>query len=200
MCGIPWAIAPDLFGDSDTGCWVSKQPVTADEQNRMLRVLWTQEVDCIHYRGNDAAIVRRLAEAGEPNLCDHAPADIAVVLRNVVTFAISGSHPLLSDAPRLLEEFSEYLKHERPHADIRTTPIERADKEASFALAWFEDHFAIAIRPVDGSDRWLILHRGPLGLSQTLDDWLRSTERCTDIRWYTEDAWQHSGEWQSLPW
>ncbi|HKY20368.1 MAG TPA: ferredoxin [Vicinamibacterales bacterium] len=201
MCGIPWAIAPDLFGDSETGCWVSKQPVTADEQSRMLKVLRSQEVDCIHYRGNDAAIIRRLAEAGDAHVCDHAPADIAVVLRNVVTFAISEVNPSLSDASRLLEEFSEYAVKERPYSDIRTKPIERRNNEASFALAWSEDHFhPMTIRPVDGPDRWLIVHRGNLGLSEFLDEWLRSTERFTDIRWYTEDAWQHAGGWQSLPW
>jgi hypothetical protein len=50
QCGIPWHYAPDLFGqdERESGCWVQRQPETADEQRRMLLVLQHQEVDCIH--------------------------------------------------------------------------------------------------------------------------------------------------------
>jgi len=57
LCGVPWHFAPDLFGESDTGCWVSKQPVTPDEHGRMLKVLRTQELGCIRYRGNDRNVL-----------------------------------------------------------------------------------------------------------------------------------------------
>jgi hypothetical protein len=60
QCGVPWHFAPDLFGDSDdnSGCWVSRQPVTPDEHGRMLTVLRTQELGCIRYRGNDPEILK----------------------------------------------------------------------------------------------------------------------------------------------
>jgi hypothetical protein len=201
-CGVPTAIAPDLFDfDSADHCYVKRQPTSDTEMEKALRVLRAQELECVRYRGTDEAILRRLAEAGEAHQCDHPLAGVGVVLRNVVTFAISDSHHVPGEARGLLEEFSEYLKGRYPHLEVRTKPIEIREGEASFALAWFEDHFhPITIRQVERPDRWLILHRGNLGLSEFLDDWLRSAERFADLRWYTEDAWQRSEPWQSRPW
>jgi ferredoxin len=201
-CGVPTAIAPELFEfDSTDHCYVRRQPNSNAEMEKALHVLRAQELDCIRYRGTDEAILRRLAEAGEAHHCDHPPAGVGVVLRNVVTFALSDSSHVPCDASRLLEEFCAYVKGRYPHLEVRTKPIELQERQASFALAWFEDHFhPIAIRPVDDSDRWLILHRGNLGLSEFLDDWLRSRGHFKDLRWYTEDGWQRSEGWQSLPW
>jgi hypothetical protein len=201
-CGVPTAIAPELFEfDSTDHCYVKRQPSSNAEMEKALHVLRGQELGCVRYRGTDEAILRRLAEAGEADQCDHPPPGVDVVLRNVVTFVISGSRNVSDDAPRLLEGFSQYLKGRYPHLEIRTKPIELREGEASFALAWFEDHFhPIAIRPVDQFGRWLIQHRGNLGLSEFLDEWLRSAEHFIDLRWYTEDAWQRSEGWQSLPW
>jgi ferredoxin len=201
-CGVPTAIAPELFDfDSADHCYVKRQPTSHTEMEKALRVLRAQELDCVRYGGKDDAILRRLAEAGESHQCDHPPAGVGVVLRNVVTFALSDSRHGPFEPPRLLQDFSEYLTGRYPHLEVRTKPIELREGEASFALAWFEDHFhPMAIRPVDKSDRWLILHRGNLGLSEFLDDWLRSDGRFKDLRWYTEDGWQRSEGWQSLPW
>ena len=58
LCGVPWHFAPDLFGVSDTGCWVTKQPVTPDEFDQMLNVLRSQELGCVRYRGNDPQILK----------------------------------------------------------------------------------------------------------------------------------------------
>ena len=203
-CGVPTAIAPELFDfDATDHCYVKRQPNSDAEVERALQVLRAQELECVRYRGNDEAILRRLAEAGEAHQCDHPPAGVGVVLRNVVTFAISesDSHHVPGEAPGLLEEFSEHLKRRYPHMAVRATPIELREGEASFALAWFEDHFhPITIRQVERPDRWLILHRGNLGVSDCLDEWLRSAERFADLRWYTEDAWLRSEPWQSRPW
>lgn len=201
-CGVPTATAPELFEfDSADHCYVKRQPNSNAEMAKALQVLRSQELGCVRYRGTDEAILRRLAEAGEAQQCDHPPAGVGVVLRNVVTFAILDSNHAPCDATAFLEEFSAYLKSRYPHLEVRTKPIELREGGASFALAWFEDHFhPIAIRPVDESGRWLIVHRGNLGLSEFLDDWLRSAERFIDLRWYTEDAWERSEGWQSLPW
>jgi hypothetical protein len=201
-CGVPTSIAPELFEfDSTDHCYVKRQPSSNAEMEKALHVLRGQELGCVRYRGTDEAILRRLAEAGEADQCDHPPAGVDVVLRNVVTFVISDPHHASCDASRLFEDFSQYLKGRYPHLEIRTKPIELQEGEASFALAWFEDHFhPIAIRPVDKVGRWLILHRGNLGLSEFLDEWLRSAAHFIDLRWYTEDAWQRSEGWQSLPW
>ena len=198
-CGIPTSIAPTLFEfDSSDQCYVKQQPASDSELENAVRVLRAQELECVRYRGTDARILRRLAEAGEAEHCDHPLPGIGVVLRNVVTFAIQDSS---SDATALLEEFSEYAKTEFRGLQVRTKPIQRRKQEASFALAWFEDHFhPITLGPIDSSGRMVVLHRGNLGLSELLDGWLRSTSRFGEIRWYVETAWNNSGEWQSRPW
>ncbi|HEY0873935.1 MAG TPA: ferredoxin [Vicinamibacterales bacterium] len=62
LCGVPWHYAPDLFDYDDAGCWVKRQPVTADERERMLTVLQVQELGCIRYRGRDPRILSAISE------------------------------------------------------------------------------------------------------------------------------------------
>jgi hypothetical protein len=62
LCGVPWHIAPDLFSYEDSGCWVNRQPANTEELGRMIRVLQTQELDCIHYRGNDPKITKAIKD------------------------------------------------------------------------------------------------------------------------------------------
>jgi ferredoxin len=50
LCGVPWHIAPELFGYDDNGCWVARQPANADEHRKMLQVIDTQELGCIRPR------------------------------------------------------------------------------------------------------------------------------------------------------
>ena len=52
LCGVPWTLAPELFGDDKDGCWVKRQCTTADEHRTMLLVLQTQELGCIQRRQN----------------------------------------------------------------------------------------------------------------------------------------------------
>jgi hypothetical protein len=169
-CGVPSALAPDLFEfDSTDHCYVRRQPNSNAEMEKALRVLRGQELGCVRYRGTDGAILRRLAEAGEAQQCDHPPAGVGVVLRNVVTFAISDSNHAPCDVPGFLKQFCAYLKGRYPHLQVRTKPIEFREDGASYALAWFEDHFhPIAIRPVEELSRWLIMHRGKSGIVRVL--------------------------------
>ena len=133
-CGVPTALAPELFDfDSTDNCYVKRQPTSDNEKEKVLRVLRAQELECVRYCGTDEAVLRRLAEAGEAHQCDHPLPGVGLVLRNVVTFARADAHDLRLDAPR--EEFSDYLKHRYPHLQVRTTPIELREPEATFALA-----------------------------------------------------------------
>jgi hypothetical protein len=50
LCSIPWEIAPELFGYDDNGCWVKCQPATQAENEKMLKVISFQELDCIRSR------------------------------------------------------------------------------------------------------------------------------------------------------
>jgi hypothetical protein len=69
-CGVPQVIAPDLVGWSDEAyphcIWV-KQPQTADELDRAIKIVHAQELGCHRYSGSDPAILERLP----PEECDH---------------------------------------------------------------------------------------------------------------------------------
>jgi len=74
LCGVPWAIAPDLFEPHDDGCYVKKQPVTLDQVGKVLEVMRTQELGCVRYRGRDPGVLWVLRESGEAEACDHSRA------------------------------------------------------------------------------------------------------------------------------
>ena len=85
-CDVPRAEAPDLFTYADDGddymhCYVSKQPSNAGELDDMLRVIQCAELQCIHYRGNDPAILQRIADMGESDVCDALEPDAPIVAR-----------------------------------------------------------------------------------------------------------------------
>ena len=197
----PTSIAPELFEfDSSDHCYVKRQPASHSELEEAVQVLRAQELGCVRYRGTDVGVLRRLGEAGEAEHCDHRLPGVGIVLRNVVTFAMLHSKGSPSDASVLLKEFARYVTERFPALSVRTTPIERRDQETSFAMAWFQDNFhPITIRPIDSSGEMVILHRGSLGVSELLDDWLRS-KRLERIRWYAEEDWNRGGKWQSRPW
>ena len=62
-CGVPQSIGPDLVGwtnENLTQCYWIKQPETADELDRAIEIVHTQELGCHRYSGNDPAILQRL--------------------------------------------------------------------------------------------------------------------------------------------
>ncbi len=90
-CGVPEAAAPGLFDwDSGKHCYVCRQPASASEVDAMVEALVSSEADCIRYRGDDPAVLRRLAENGHSDLCDQPPPpDAAPVERNHVSFRMA---------------------------------------------------------------------------------------------------------------
>jgi hypothetical protein len=91
-CGVPQEIAPDLVGwtnDDPQQCYWVKQPQTADELERAIKIIQTQEIGCHRYSGSDPAILRRLP-AEE---CDHLRPDLK--LSHIRDFASSGPKPIL---------------------------------------------------------------------------------------------------------
>lgn len=77
-CGVPQAIAPELVGWRDQNqrlnCYWIKQPETADELDRAIKILHTQEVGCHRYAGNDPAILKRCPTED----CDHVLPEMAL--------------------------------------------------------------------------------------------------------------------------
>ena len=51
-------------------CFVCRQPSDDRELDDMLRTITRSETECIFYRGNDPAILQRMADMGKPHLCD----------------------------------------------------------------------------------------------------------------------------------
>ena len=77
-CGVPQAIAPELVGWRDQNrqlnCYWIKQPETADELDRAIKILHTQELGCHRYSGHDPAILKRCP----PEDCDHVQPEMAL--------------------------------------------------------------------------------------------------------------------------
>jgi hypothetical protein len=62
-CGVPQEVAPDLVGwrnENLPQCYWVKQPQTADELDRAIKIIHTQELGCHRYSGNDPTILLRL--------------------------------------------------------------------------------------------------------------------------------------------
>lgn len=89
-CGVPQGIAPDVVGWTDENpaqCYWPKQPQTADELDRAIKIIHTQELGCHSYPGGDPAILQRLPAED----CDHIRPDLK--LHPMPYFALSGPPP-----------------------------------------------------------------------------------------------------------
>jgi hypothetical protein len=214
-CDVPVSEAPELFAYDDANhCYVKRQPRTKEELDRAFRVAWVAELQCIRYRGDDPEMLRRFAELGEPHLCDvPPPPEILPVVRDLVTFDTdSPDHARLS-AIDLAEAYRGYLlrldrKREGLGARFRYRfmPLVGNSVTASLAYSWFaDDRHSVKFRVVGEADcRWLIRHysaarAGGRGVSNQLDDWLKSAGHFCRIRWYSVEDWTGSGAWRESP-
>jgi hypothetical protein len=193
LCDVPRTEAPDLFAITPTEdhCFVKRQPRTNDETNRMLSAIACAEVQCIHYRGNDPAIISRLSAMGEMDICDTTPPPgTEIGLRTHLTFLAPERHDLAS----LCSSFKTFLKTQRgkysrmvlPWRSTATTArYKRNDK--GWRNVVFERH----------KDRVHALHDGhdDTSVSWYLARWLETLNGVTDIRWYTDSGWSTTGVW-----
>lgn len=74
-CDVPMVEAPELFTyDIDASgshhCYVSRQPSDESELDCMIKTISCAEFECIHYRGRDDAILKRMADVDASHLCD----------------------------------------------------------------------------------------------------------------------------------
>jgi hypothetical protein len=209
-CDVPFAEAPGHFAyDGKHHCYVKRQPATKEELNRMLRAVWAAELQCIRYRGEDPDVRRRLGELGEPHLCDVAPPpSVRPVFRNHVTFDAATSESDWIGPRDLAIAFQEYLCSLNRHwLTYEFTPIVADGATAAFSFSWYQSNFHpiefCVIRVPDC--RWLIRHSqvekaGSRGVSNDVDDWLKSNSRFCKVRWYSEEQWKGSRDWQETPW
>ncbi len=201
-CGVPRHFAPELFAeDEQHHCFVRRQPQDAAETDAMIRVVATQELGCVRYRGTDLVIQRRLAEAGEGEQCDVPPAaGVEPLHRDHVSFlAADRAEPLTGRA--ILDRLVSYLA-KQPQA-YKSTAVSSGEGEtlASLAVSWFEDRFhRIELRAAHSPGSWLLRHFGPPRFSDTLHDWLNSDEAFADVRWQTLGQHEAAGSWLRTPW
>lgn len=205
-CLAPHVHAPTLMGfdDLEGHCFVRQQPQTDEEIYRAILAVWSSEVQCLRYRGHDRDILRRLAEIGVGEVCDHPLTTASPILRNHVTFAATFADEAWDVATALrdyiLSQDSEYVKH-------KVTRPKRKGKVVAFAFSWFEDHYysVYVEREEPQTSRWLVHHSpvwevGSVGVTMMIDDWLRSDTRFSDFRWYTSDVWDGARDvWQERP-
>jgi hypothetical protein len=200
-CGVPEAVAPELFAwDGNGHCFVKRQPITPAETDQALHVVAHAELSCIRYRGLDPEVFARFAELGEPELCDFgARLDLKPILRDHVVF-----DDLLKVASRPLDlarPFRDYLLA-KPDNRYRVTEISSTPELASLDVAWFENNFHRVVfgRGTDAPQSWLVRHYGNRGVSSLVQEWLVADGRFSDVRWHTEQSWTGTGNWRRTPW
>ncbi len=198
-CDVPFVEAPGMFAyDDQSHCFVKRQPKSPDDLTRMLRAVHGSEVECIRYRGREKDVLRRMAEGGMGNLSDTAVPNIKPISRDHVTFdSVISKDKLLLDMD-LATEFRRYLRgQESEYVKHKFTPNRSDGEKTSFSYSWYEDNF----HPVEFSfigeseRRWLVV----TDVSLVIHDWLVAEDRFCDIRWYTEEHWKTSKEWQETP-
>lgn len=205
-CMAPHVEAPSLMGfdEAEGHCFFGRQPADEEELYRAVRAVRSSELQCLRYGGDDAGVLRRLAEIGEADACDRTPPPGAgTVLRDHVTFTALFAAGARDIAAALREHIlglgSEYIRY-------KATPLRGDGEGVRFTYSWFEDDYhALRVGPAPGEvGRWLIRHspgRGGAGVSITLmlDDWLRDDARFGSVRWYTAEDWARGGPWRERP-
>jgi hypothetical protein len=104
--------------------------------------------------------------------------------------------------------FQEYLRLINRHwLSYEFTPIVADGARAAFSYSWDQSNFhAMDFRAIFLPDcRWLLRHSlvekaGSRAVSNDVDDWLKNDARFCKIRWYAEEQWNGSKEWQETPW
>lgn len=194
-CDVPRTEAPELFAMTDDGhCYVKRQPQSKHESDQMLTVIRCAELECIHYRGNDSAIISRLSAMGEMNVCDtNPPPGTELGIRMHVTFATQKA----DDFPVLASSFKEFLKTKRskycqitfPQFSIEPNTVEYKLNDTGWRCVYFDQHYGqVHVWHDDGEDTCASWHIG---------EWLGTRDGISDIRWFTDDGWHNTGVYHS---
>jgi hypothetical protein len=76
-CGVPFVVAPALFGGVDQNgkrthdqCFVKQQPQTPEQLDQMIDAMAVQEQGCIRYCGTDKRIQEQIRDVNEEDQID----------------------------------------------------------------------------------------------------------------------------------
>jgi hypothetical protein len=81
LCGVPQAIAPNLFSTPEQSsmaghCYVRRQPANENELNQILDTIAGAELQCIRYAGTEHSIQSRIVATGDSAVCDNLLDDL----------------------------------------------------------------------------------------------------------------------------
>ena len=190
-CGVPDAEAPDLFSWDGLHCFVSRQPSNEAEQTQMVWAMWGTEVDCIRYRGRDAAMLARLASGGLGDLIDHVPTVVAspvyrtkAIVRLASTVTVS---PLsLADA---------FRSHLAATTRYEVAVLDRNNPDyALVSFSWFESTMhGVEFQHGPGATLLCTVRPNPeldasVGIAHVLQPWLKTI--AVDTRWLSADEFR----------
>jgi hypothetical protein len=214
-CMAPHVEAPDLMGYDleDHHCFFHKQPTTNAEVYRAIRAVRSSEFDCLRYAVDNPDILRRLAESGLAQNCDHPPPNATgAILRNHVTFALIGiiGESEVVDLPLLLNiaaSFRSYFLAQESYSPRFTAgSLEVEDSIAKFECSWSTEQHHLTVTVGEPGAHQILISHSPrsrmsgFALSLMLDDWLRSDRHIAAVRWYTPQSWHGAKEvWQETP-
>jgi hypothetical protein len=196
-CGVPVDIAPDIFEYEEHSCYVKKQPITPDELERTLEVMNNQEVDCIHYKGTDREIVRRLVESGEGNNCDSRLREFfQEKVRDVarVTFP-SNSAAVFIDA---LAAKARIEKGYGSKSAYQFKQVVVEGDSASIAVSWYNETFHTLVVTRQEADTFVLQLKAAMrladhGFSRLIHRWLLTLPDASAILWMTEEEFRTGG-------
>lgn len=179
LCGVPEDIAPEIFETGENHCSVIRQPCSQNEIDRTIRAMWSSEVDCVRYRGDDAAMLERLARAGLAGQADHRRmAASSIRLRDQVSFEVSEGASL-ADALHVAKAFREEMRAKGKK--VLPSLLERR----SVWVSWYQNRFHL-VRFADAGEGRIVAHlrwtMAVQGLAWLVDDWLRA-HPVENIRW-----------------
>jgi hypothetical protein len=207
-CMVPEFYAPDLmsFDESNSHCFVAKQPSNADEIYQAIKATWAAEVECIRYGGSDTEILRRLAEAGLSERCDEQKIiqKIKPLLRNHVVFECAE----IKSVNELAQQIKDYiLALSNEYIKWKVSRIKTDNLGVTFSFSWYEDKFySLWFNKIESINTWYIFHSleyeeiGSRAISLLIDDWIRSNKNSTNVKWLANKNWNKSlTEWQATP-
>jgi len=208
-CGVPLEEAPGVFAWSEPGsdpalsCVVKWQPESPEDITKTLKAMISAEVDCIRYRGRNEEILRRIVEMGAAGQLDcTAPGNARRVDRDRVTFTVRDVGK--ASAEGLAGEFERHLEAMNQKSGLqRYNMSPRGSGIAEVNFSWFDGVFhAVELQALKVEPHFMAivktsaLHPATQGAARLVDDWLGSSDRYENLRWYSLAQWQAGGPWR----
>lgn len=206
-CMVTEVHAPNLIGfdESENHCFVAKQPTNENEVYQAIKATWAAEVDCLRYKGQNPRILRRLAEVGASDSCDHKTLTLGIkpLLRNHVTFEHS---PILSEL-EIANQCREFIfSRSTEYLHYKASRVTNGKSGVTFAFSWYKgNNYSVWFNRIKATGIWHIFHSpeyeevGSKSVSLIIDEWLRGNKQVANIKWYTNTSWNKSFEWQETP-